>query len=56
MSASFNQYAKLVEQGWTDAIRRLHPNERVYTFWYYWRRSFEQDVGPRIDHLLLNPS
>ena len=50
------RYAALVEQGWTDAIRRLYPNERIYTFWHYWRNSFERDAGIRIDHLLLSPS
>ena len=47
-------YARLVEQGWTDALRALHPEERIYTFWKYWRGAFERDAGLRIDHLLLN--
>jgi exodeoxyribonuclease-3 len=50
------KYAELVAQGWTDAIRELHPDERIYTFWHYWRRSFERDAGIRIDHLLLSPA
>jgi exodeoxyribonuclease-3 len=50
------KYAKLVAQGWTDAIRHLHPDERIYTFWHYWRNSFERDAGIRIDHALLSPS
>jgi exonuclease III len=25
----------LLAQGWTDAVRALHPGERVYTFWDY---------------------
>ncbi len=49
-------YAKLVAQGWTDAVRHLHPGERIYTFWKYWRKSFERDAGLRIDHLLLSPA
>jgi exodeoxyribonuclease-3 len=49
------KYAALVAQGWTDAIRQLHP-ERIYTFWHYWRNSFERDAGIRIDHALLSPS
>jgi exodeoxyribonuclease-3 len=49
-------YEKLVAQGWTDAIRHLHPVERIYTFWKYWRNSFERDAGLRIDHFLLSPS
>lgn len=49
-------YAKFVQQGWTDAVRQLHPDERIYTFWKYWRNSFERDAGLRIDHLLLSPT
>jgi exodeoxyribonuclease III len=48
------KYAALVAQGWTDAIRHLHPDERIYTFWPYWRQSFERDAGIRIDHALLS--
>ncbi len=47
-------YAALVAQGWTDAIRALHPNERVYTFWDYFRNAYARNAGLRIDHLLLN--
>jgi len=47
-------YADLVAWGWTDALRHLHPGEHIYTFWKYWRRSFERDAGLRIDHILLN--
>jgi exodeoxyribonuclease-3 len=49
------RYRALLEQGWTDAVRAIHPDERVYTFWHYWRNSFERDAGIRIDHLLLSP-
>lgn len=49
-------YAMLLAKGWTDAIRTLHPNERIYTFWKYWRNSFERDAGLRIDHFLLSPA
>jgi exodeoxyribonuclease-3 len=48
-------YARLVAQGWTDALRALHPGERVYTFWKYFRNAFARDAGLRIDHLLLSP-
>lgn len=47
-------YQHLLAQGWTDAIRHLHPGEAIYSFWKYWRGSFERDAGLRIDHLLLN--
>jgi exodeoxyribonuclease-3 len=49
------RYRKLLAQGWTDALRHLHPNERIFTFWDYWRNAFARDAGIRIDHLLLNP-
>ncbi len=48
------QYRALVGQGWTDAIRHLFPDKRIYSFWPYWRNSFERDAGIRIDHFLLS--
>jgi exodeoxyribonuclease III len=47
-------YARLLAQGWTDSLRTLHPDERIYTFWDYFRQHWEHDSGLRIDHLLLN--
>jgi exodeoxyribonuclease-3 len=49
-------YRILLEQGWTDALRALHPDERIYTFWKYLRNAFARDAGLRIDHLLLSPT
>lgn len=48
-------FERLVAQGWTDAIRTLHPVERIYTFWDYWRNAWGRNAGLRIDHLLLSP-
>lgn len=48
-------YKRLVAQGWTDAVRKLHPNQRIYTFWTYWRNRYERDDGLRLDHFLLSP-
>jgi exodeoxyribonuclease-3 len=48
-------YARLVKQGWTDALRETHGDERVYTFWHYMRNRFARDAGLRLDHILLNP-
>ncbi len=45
----------LLAQGWTDAIRALHPDEPMYTFWHYLRNRWERDAGLRLDHLLLSP-
>ncbi|HKO87784.1 MAG TPA: exodeoxyribonuclease III, partial [Burkholderiales bacterium] len=47
-------YRKLLKQGWTDAIHKLHPKEPMYTFWDYMRNRWARDAGLRIDHLLLN--
>jgi exodeoxyribonuclease-3 len=49
-------YAGLVKQGWTDAIRELHGDTRVYTFWHYMRNRWQRDAGLRLDHLLLSPT
>jgi exodeoxyribonuclease-3 len=52
--ASRAAYRVLLEQGWTDAIRALHPTETIYTFWDYMRKRWERNAGLRIDHLLVN--
>jgi exodeoxyribonuclease-3 len=49
-------YADLVQQGWTDALRHLHPDQRIYTFWKYFRNAFARGAGLRIDHFLLSPA
>jgi len=49
-------YQELLDQGWTDSIRKLHPRQSIYTFWDYFRNSYERDSGIRIDHLLLSPN
>lgn len=48
------QYARLLAQGWTDAIRKVYPRETVYTFWDYMRNRWPRDAGLRLDHLLLS--
>lgn len=50
-----NAFAKLLSQGWTDAIRTLYPNEVIYTFWDYFQNAYERNAGLRIDHFLLSP-
>jgi exodeoxyribonuclease III len=47
-------FARLLAQGWTDAIRKRHPTARLYTFWDYMRNRWARDAGLRIDHLLLS--
>jgi exodeoxyribonuclease III len=48
-------YARLLAQGWTDALRHLHPDETIYTFWDYFRNAYGRNAGLRLDHLLLSP-
>ncbi len=49
-------FAQLLKQGWTDAIRKKHPDETIYTFWDYMRNRWPRDAGLRLDHLLLSKS
>jgi len=49
-------FRRIVDQGWTDALRALHPDEPMYTFWHYLRQRWERDAGLRLDHLLVAPS
>jgi exodeoxyribonuclease-3 len=48
-------FRKLVDQGWCDAIRTLHPEAPMFTFWDYKRNRWPRDAGLRLDHLLLSP-
>jgi exodeoxyribonuclease III len=48
-------FQTLLAQGWTDAIRKLYPEEIIYTFWDYFRDAYNRNAGLRIDHFLLSP-
>jgi exodeoxyribonuclease III len=48
-------YFRLLDQGWTDSLRTVHPNERIYTFFDYFRNAYARNAGLRIDHVLLSP-
>lgn len=48
-------FQKLMKQGWTDAIRKLYPDETIYTFFDYFRDAYGRNAGLRIDHFLLSP-
>jgi exodeoxyribonuclease III len=50
-------YRAMLELGYTDAFRSLHPGlGGQFTFWEYFRQAFEHNRGIRIDHFLLTPS
>jgi exodeoxyribonuclease III len=48
-------FTKLMQQGWTDALRARHPDKPMFTFWDYMRNRWARDAGLRLDHLLLSP-
>jgi exodeoxyribonuclease III len=50
------QFRDLIENGWTDALRTLHPDAPLFTFWDYMRNRWPRDAGLRLDHLLLSPA
>ncbi len=47
-------FRRLLDQGWTDAVRTKHPDQPMYTFWDYKRGRWGRDAGLRLDHLLLS--
>lgn len=49
-------FSNLMSQGWTDALRKLYPDQTIYTFWDYFRNSYQRNAGLRIDHFLLSPA
>lgn len=51
---SRDAWRRLLDAGWTDAIRQRYPAAPMYTFWDYFRNRWPRDAGMRIDHLLLN--
>jgi len=49
-------FARILTQGWTDALRRLQPDGPLWTFWDYKRERWPADKGMRLDHFLLSPA
>lgn len=49
-------FGTIVNQGWTDALRKCYPEEKIYTYWDYFRKAYDRNAGLRIDHFLLNPA
>jgi exodeoxyribonuclease-3 len=48
-------FQHLLDQRWIDAIRTVHPEDPIYTFWAYKREAWPWDADLRLDHLLLSP-
>ena len=49
-------FARLLAQGWTDALRKLRPDGPLWTFWDYKRERWAADKGMRLDHFLVSPA
>lgn len=54
--ASRNAYAELMDDGWIDAVRTIHPEKGIYTYWNFSFRGYDRSSGLRMDHLLISPS
>lgn len=48
-------FARLLAQGWTDALGAHPPSATPWTFWSYLRNRWPNDHGLRIDHMLVSP-
>ena len=49
------EYQLLLKAGWTDALRKLHRDKGIYTYWNFaFRGGYDKTSGLRMDHLLLN--
>lgn len=48
-------FKTLLDQGWTDAIRKLYPEETIYTYFDFFRNAYGRNAGLRIDHFLISP-
>ena len=53
---SRDAWFRILGDGWTDALRHLHPEATIYTFWDYRRNRWARDAGMRLDHLLVSPA
>lgn len=49
------RFRALCHLGYTDALRTLHTELGLYTYWDYQAGRWNRDEGLRIDHLLLSP-
>ena len=47
---------ELVNLGFHDAFRHLHPEKEGYTFWDYTSGAWQKNNGMRIDHFLVSSS
>lgn len=48
------KFAELLNSGFTDSFRYLHPEEIKYSWWSYRFKARERNVGWRIDYFLIS--
>lgn len=48
-------YQRILNLGFTDALRSINPTPLTYTFWDFQRGAWNRNDGIRIDHFLLSP-
>ena len=48
------KFNELLDAGFVDTFRTLHPNEQVYSWWSYRMKARERNVGWRIDYFLVS--
>jgi exodeoxyribonuclease-3 len=48
-------FKDLEKKGWTDSLRKIFPDEQIFTFWDYLYQSYDRNAGMRLDHILLSP-
>lgn len=54
---SRHAYAEMLDNGWLDAVRNIHPEKGIYTYWNFsLRGGYDRNSGLRMDHLLVSPS
>ena len=48
------KFSHLLESGFTDTFRHLHPDEIKYSWWSYRFKAREKNAGWRIDYFLVS--
>lgn len=59
VSAGYTQreidgFQRLLDEGFTDTFRALHPTQVAYTYWNYVTNGRAKNVGWRIDYFLVS--
>lgn len=49
-------FQNMLDVGFVDCFRLLHPDEKVFSWWDYRMNAFKRKMGLRIDHILASKS